>query len=243
MVDTAFASARAPRRSGLLALARHSLRLTAAALLCAAAVLHPLRADTILQTDAQGKPRVIQRNAIVVQEDSSSLIYKHFDLKDQRVVKVTLDQGSLPYDADRSKPDERQQIVALWKRFGFTATVTDQTGKTTRVFDAYLDFYPPGGRGSLLDSVPPRINFPISLDGGGGDLVDFADIAQIDFAGDHLKITLTNGQVKQGKFLMPTDKPAEARFLGITDHYDPASIDVFDFSAPLSHLRQIRFER
>ncbi|MGH9455840.1 MAG: hypothetical protein ACRD2O_17925, partial [Terriglobia bacterium] len=222
MVDS-FAWHRVRPVSRPCAFVRHSLWLTAVVFLCAAATFPPLRADTILQTDAQGQRRVIQRNAIVVREDSSSISYKHFDLKEQRVVKVTLDQGSLPYDADRSKPGERQQIVALWKRFGFTASVTDAAGKTTRVFDAYLDFYPPGGRGSLLESVPPRNNFPISLDGGGADLVDFTDIAQIDFAGDHLKITLTSGQVKQGKFLTPTEKPAEARFLGITDHYDPAS--------------------
>lgn len=30
--------------------------------------------------------------------------------------------------------------------------------------------------------------------------------------------------------------------LGITDHYDPASSEVFDFSIPLSKLKLISFE-
>ena len=33
-----------------------------------------------------------------------------------------------------------------------------------------------------------------------------------------------------------------ARILGITDHYDPASSEVFDFSIPLSKLKLISFE-
>jgi hypothetical protein len=41
---------------------------------------------------------------------------------------------------------------------------------------------------------------------------------------------------------MPTDKPAETRFLGITDQYDPASEEVFNFFVPLNRLKEIRFE-
>jgi hypothetical protein len=41
---------------------------------------------------------------------------------------------------------------------------------------------------------------------------------------------------------MPTDRPAEARLLGITEQYDPASAEVFDFSLPLARLKEIRFE-
>jgi hypothetical protein len=45
-----------------------------------------------------------------------------------------------------------------------------------------------------------------------------------------------------GKFIMPTTQPAEVRFLGITDKYDPASQEVFDFSVPLFQLQLISFE-
>ncbi len=200
-----------------------------------------LVADTIYQTNAQGKRVVIQRHAIVVKEDSSSLVYKHFDLKERRVVKIVLNQGSLPYEGDRGSSTERQQILEMWRRFGYTAIVTDQSGKATQVADAYLDFYPPGGRGSLLESVPPRTTFPVLLDGGGAADFEFSDIDRIEFQGEHVTVTLRNGQVKEGKFLMPTQLPAEARFLGITDHYDPANPDVFDFSIPLSRLKQIVF--
>jgi hypothetical protein len=179
--------------------------------------LIPLQADVITQTNAQGRRVVIQRDAIVIRQDSSAVVYKHFDLKERRVVKVTLNQASLPYDVQSSAPEARQQIVELWKRFGFAATVTDDAGKATRVSDAYLDFYPPGGR-------------------------DFSDITRVEFQGDHLRLTLADGSVKEGRFLMPTSKPAEARFLGITDRYDPASPDVFDFSLPLSRIRQMDFE-
>ncbi len=204
--------------------------------------LASLRADTIYQTTPQGKQVVIQRDAIVMKEDSSSLIYKHFDLKERRVVKIRLNKGSLPYAVDTGRPADRQQIVETWKRFGYKATVTDQVGKTTRVFDVYLDFYPPGGRGSLLESVPARTTFPILLDGGGADELEFSKIDRIEFQGDRLKVTLRNGQAEAGQFLKPTERPAEARFLGITDHYDAASEDVFDFSLPLARLKEIRFE-
>ncbi len=201
-----------------------------------------LRADSIYQINAQGKQVVIQRDAIVVKEDSSSLVYKHFDLKERRVVKVHLAKGSLPYTADTGSTDERQRIVETWKRFGYKAVVTDQAGKTTPVFDAYLDFYPPAGRGSLLESVPPRTSIPLLLEGGGADEVELSEIDRVEFQGDQLKLTLLSGKVEQGRFLMPTDQPAEARFLGITEHYDPTSEEVFDFSLPLARLKLIRFE-
>ncbi|HLW79455.1 MAG TPA: hypothetical protein VKU44_07625, partial [Terriglobia bacterium] len=60
--------------------------------------------------------------------------------------------------------------------------------------------------------------------------------------GPHLRITMRDGQSEAGRFLMPTDKPAEVRVLGITDHYDPASPEVFDLSQPLTALKEIRFE-
>lgn len=217
---------------------KHALLFLAATLSVAA----PLSADTIYQANPQGKPVVIQRDAIVVSEDAEALAYKHFDLKDRRVVKVVLNKGSLPYSVDASTAAGRQQIVTLWKRFGYTATVTDQAGKSTRIFDLYLDFYPPGGRGSLLESVPPRTNVPILIDGGGADELDFAKIDHILVQGAKLSITLRDGHTVTGQFLMPTDKPAEVRVLGITGQYNPTSQDVFDFSQPLGRLKEIRFE-
>jgi hypothetical protein len=117
-----------------------------------ASLASPWRADTIYQMNAQGKQVVVQRDAIVVSEDSSFVVYKHFELKERRVEIVRLNKGSLPYRVEAASPDYRRQIVDIWKRFGFKATVTDLAGKATRVFDVYLDFYPPGGRGSLLES-------------------------------------------------------------------------------------------
>ena len=201
-----------------------------------------LDADTLYQISPQGRRVVIQRNAIVVKEDTSAIVYKHFELKERRVEKAVLYQGSLPYQADLSAAQERQQIVKQWKRFGYTATVTDASGKVTKVFDAYLDFYPPGGRGSLLESVPALTVLPLQLDAGGADEVEFSDIDRIEAQGDHFKVTLRKGTLEEGKFLMPTTQPVEARFLGITDRYDPASPEVFDFSLPLSQAKLIVFE-
>ena len=202
----------------------------------------PLHADTIFQTTAQGKQVVVQRDAIVVREDSSSLTYKHFELKERRVTKVRLNKGSLPYSVHTSDPESQKRIVETWKRFGYTASVTDQAGKTTRVFDAYLDFYPPGGRGSLLESIPPRTAFDLLLDGGGVTEIEFHKISRVELQGDRLKVTPREGTAQEGRFLMPTNQPAEARFLGITDNYDPSSQEVFDFSLPLAKIKEIRFE-
>jgi hypothetical protein len=201
-----------------------------------------LRADTIFQTTAQGKQVVIQRDAIVVREDSSFLVYKHFELRDRRVTIVRLNKGSLPYSVRTSSPAEQKEIVETWKRWGYKATVTDLAGKTTRVFDGYLDFYPPGGQGSLLESVPPRTTFPVLLDGGGADEIEFSRIDRVEIQGNQLKVALRSGEAKTGKFLMPTEQPAEARFLGITDNYNPASEEVFDFFLPLHRVKEIRFE-
>ena len=184
----------------------------------------------------------MQRDAILVNEDSSFVIYKHFELRDRRVEIVRLNKGSLPYDVQTASPEQRRQIVEIWKRFGFRATVTDVSGKVTRIFDAYLDFYPPGGRGSLLESVPATTSFSVLLDNGSADDVDLSKIERVQVESDHLKVTLRDGRVQEGKFLMPTDKPAEVRFLGITDEYDPASELVFYFSQPLARIKEIRFE-
>jgi hypothetical protein len=192
--------------------------------------------------NAQGKQVVVQRDAIVVSEDSSFLVYKHFDLKDRRVEIVRLNKGTLPYRVETANADYRRQIVEVWKRFGFKATVTDLAGKATRVFDVYIDFYPPGGRGSLLESVPPATSFAILMDNGTPDDVDFPKIDRVQIQGDHLKMTLRNSQVEEGKFLMPTNLPAEVRFLGITDQYDPANKLVFDFSLPLGNIKEIVFD-
>jgi hypothetical protein len=199
-------------------------------------------ADTISQMNAQGKQVVVQRDAIVVSEDSSFLVYKHFDLKDRRVEIVRLNKGSLPYSVQTASPDYRRQIVEVWKRFGFKATVTDLAGKVTRVSDVYLDFYPPGGRGSLLESVPATTSFTILMDNGTPDDVDISKIDRLQIQGDHLNMNLRDGHIEAGKFLMPTNQPAEARFLGITDQYNPASQQVFDFSLPLANIQEIKFD-
>ncbi len=204
--------------------------------------LAALDADTVIQTDAQGRRQVIQRDAIVLRDDSYFLVYKHFDLKERRITKVALNQGSLPYSAETGNEAERQRIVAVWKRFGFTATVTDQSGKSTRLYDVYLDFYPPGGRGSLLESIPARTSLPMLFDDGGAGELDFAEIARLDVQGDHLKVTSTEGTVKEGRLLISAHQAVEARLLGITDHYDPASPEVFDFSIPLARVKQVAFE-
>jgi hypothetical protein len=202
----------------------------------------PLAADTIYQTSAQGRQVVVQREAIVVTEDSSFVVYKHFELRDRRVEIVRLNKGSLPYSVQTSSPDQRRQIVEVWKRFGYKATVTDLEGKTTRLYDVYLDFYPPGGRGSLLESIPPTTSFALLLDNGSADDVEVSKIDGVQIHGDHLKVTLRDGQVEEGKFLMPTNQPAEVRCLGITDQYNPSSPEVFDFSLPLPKLREIKFD-
>jgi len=202
----------------------------------------PIAADTLYQTNPQGKQVIIHRDALVVKEDSSSITYKHFELKERRVVRIRLNRGALTYTVVTSNADERKSIVEKWKRFGHTATVTDQSGKSTKVFDIYLDFYPPGGRGSLLESVPARTTFPLMFENGGADEFDFSKIATIEFQGEKMKVTLRNGQSGLARFLMPTEQPAEARFLGITDKYNPSSEDVFDFSIPLQQVKEIRFE-
>jgi hypothetical protein len=218
------------------------MKITLLLLAWLASLASPLRADTIYQMNAQGRQVVVQRDAILVTEDSAFVVYKHFDLKDRRVEIVRLNKGSLPYRVEKASPDYRRQIVDIWKRFGFKAMVTDLAGKATRVFDVYLDFYPPGGRGSLLESIPPTTSFPILMDNGSTDDVDISKIDRVQIQGDHLKMTLRDGQVEEGKFLMPTNQPAEVRFLGITDQYDPASQQVFDFTLPLASIKEIKFD-
>ena len=209
---------------------------------CLALLAQPLFGDTIFQTNSQGKEIVLQRDAIVVQQDSSFVVYKHFDLKERRVTVVRLNRGSLPFRVQVSDASGRAQIVEVWKRFGYKATITDQAGKITHVFDLYLDFYPPGGRGSLLESVPPRTSFPLQIDNGGADEFEFDKIDRVEIQGDRLSVILREGKTVTGKFLMPTTQPAEVRVLGITEKYDPASQEVFDFSVPLSQLKLISFE-
>ena len=200
------------------------------------------KADTIYQTNPQGKQEILQRDAILVKEDSSILVYKHFDLQQRRVEKVQLSRRSLPYLVVTSAPQDRERIVGLWKRFGYTATVTDTSGKVTRVFDAYIDFFPPGGQGSFFESVPAVTSFPLQFAGGGADNVDFSQIVEAQIQNEIIKLRLANGQIEEGKFLIPTTQPAEVRFLGITNAYNPSSQDVFDFSELLSHLKDIRFD-
>jgi hypothetical protein len=209
---------------------------------CLALLAQPLLGDTIYQTTAQGNEIVLQRDAIVVQQDSAFLVYKHFDLKERRVTVVRLNRGSLPMRVQASNAAGRRQILEVWKRFGYTASITDQAGKITRVYDLYLDFYPPGGRGSLLESIAPRTNFPVQIDNVGGDEFEFEKIDRVEIHGDRLTITLREGKTLSGKFLMPTNQPAEVRVLGITDDYDPASEEVYDFSVPLSHLKLMTFD-
>jgi hypothetical protein len=209
---------------------------------CLALLAQPLFGDTIYQTNSQGKEIVLQRDAIVVHQDSAFVVYKHFDLKERRVMVVSLNRGSLPFRVQTSNASGRAQILDVWKRFGYKVAITDQAGKITQVYDIYLDFYPPGGRGSLLESVPARMNFPLQIDNGGAEEVEFGKIDRVEIQGDRLSIILREGKTVAGKFLMPTTQPAEVRVLGITDKYDPASERVFDFSVPLPQLKLISFE-
>ena len=207
-------------------------------LLCA----QPLAGDTISQTNAQGEEVVLQRDAIVTHQDSSFVVYKHFDLKERRVTVVRLNRGSLPIHVQTSNASARAQIVNVWKHFGYQANITDPAGKTTQVYDLYLDFYPPGGRGSLLESIPARTDFPILAGGTGPDVIDFDKIDRVEIHGEQINIVTREGKTVSGKFIMPTTTPAEVRVLGITDNYDPASTDVYDYSVPLSGLRLISFK-
>jgi hypothetical protein len=209
---------------------------------CLALLAPPLFCDTIFQTNSQGKEIILQHDAIVIQQDSAFVVYKHFDLKERRVVVVRLNRGSLPFRVQISSDAARAQIVELWKRFGHKATITDQAGKTTHVFDLYLDFYPPGGHGSLLESLAACTNFPLQTDNGGADEIEFEKIDRVEIQGSRLSITRREGKSVAGKFLMPTTQPAEVRVLGITEKYDPASQQVFDYSVPLSQLKLIAFE-
>ena len=209
---------------------------------CLALLAPPLLGDTVYQTNSQGKEIVLQHDAIVIQQDSAFVVYKHLDLKERRVTVVRLNRGSLPFRVQVSSAAARAQIVENWKRFGHKATITDQAGKTTHVFDLYLDFYPPGGHGSLLESLAACTNFPIQTDNGGADEIEFEKIEGVEIHGDRLSITLREGKTVAGKFLMPTTQPAEVRVLGITEKYDPASQQVFDFSVPLSQLKSMAFE-
>jgi hypothetical protein len=212
-------------------------------LICSGLALlaQPLLADTIYQTTSQGKEIVLQRDAMVVQQDSSFVVYKHFDLKERRVTVVRLNRGSLPFRVQVSNASGRAQILEVWKRFGYKATITDQAGKITHVFDLYLDFYPPGGRGSLLESVPASTSFILQTDGGPEE-IEFGKLDRLEIQGSRLSVTLREGKTAVGKFMMPTTQPAEVRVLGITEKYDPASQQVFDFSVPLSQLKLISFE-
>lgn len=202
-----------------------------------------LGADNIFEITAQGNRQVIQRDAIVVQNDSAYLVYKHFDLKERRVEKVSLAKGSLPYIVEPGDAANHKSIVNLWKKFGYTATVTDAAGKTTRLYDLYIDFYPPGGRGSLLESVPALTSLTLLLTNGSADEVKFDDIDRVEISGETLHVVRRDGRTEDGKFFPPTNQPVETRLLGITDKYDPSSQDVFDFSVPFSGLKEIRFER
>jgi hypothetical protein len=201
----------------------------------------PLYSDTIYQTNSEGKEIVLQRNAIVIQQDSSFVVYKHFDLKERRVVIVRLNRGSLPFRVEINN-HARESIIEEWEHFGFKGSITDQAGKVTQLFDFYLDYYPPGGHGSLLESIPPSTAFPLQTDAGGIDNVKFEDVDHVDIQGDHLRLTLRTGKTISGKYVMPTSQPAEVRLLGITEKYDPASQRVFDFSVPLFQLKTISFE-
>ena len=111
---------------------------------------------------------------------------------------MVLNQGSLPYQVNPSAPEARRQIVETWKRFGYKATLVDESGKRAELFDLYLDFYPPGGRGSLLESVPPMTKLPLLVDGGGADEIEFSKIARIEVEGSQLRVTLRSGQTEAG---------------------------------------------
>ena len=82
----------------------------------------------------------------------------------------------------------------------------------------------------------------MQIDNGGADEFEFEKIDRVEIQGDRLSVTLREGKTVTGKFLMPTTQPAEVRVLGITEKYDPASQEVFDFSVPLSQLKLISFE-
>ena len=131
-------------------------------LACLACLVSPLAADTIYQASAQGKQVVVQREAIVVSEDPSFLVYKHFDLKDRRVEIVRLNQGSLPYRAVPSSPQERQQIVDIWKRFGYKATVTDVAGKPLSCSTSTWIFTLPAGAARCSNRFPLQRALPCS---------------------------------------------------------------------------------
>ena len=82
----------------------------------------PLVADTIYETNSQGNEIVLQRDAIVTRQDSSFVVYKHFDLKERRVTIVRLNRGSLPLRVQTGNAAARTQIVNVWKRFGYKAS-------------------------------------------------------------------------------------------------------------------------
>jgi hypothetical protein len=218
------------------------LKIISALAVCLVAFSALLRPDTITQTDAGGATHIILQRAVVIHQDPNTIVFKHFDLAHRQVVKDHLDQGSLPYNVQRSPASQLQQIVNLWKQFGYTVTITDLSGQKHEIDDMYLDFFPAQGAMPFLESVPSRTTLPIIYDQGGGDDIVFSNIEDIQFQGRHMKVTFTNGKVKSGKFVMPTSQPAVAKFLGITDAYKPESPDLYNYAIPLLQVKEIQFE-
>ena len=70
---------------------------------------------------------------------------------------------------------------------------------------------------------------------GGMDEIEFSDIKLIEFQGSRMRIQLNSGASLDCEFRMPTDQPAEARFLGMSESYPVESEEVFDFFLPLEN--------
>lgn len=199
-------------------------------------------ADTIFQQTPQGSERALRRNIIVIREDTNSIFYKHFELKERRVVKIRLEKGSTKTRIERASSTVKKQILDNWKRFGHSGEITDTEGNKKIIYAMYLDFYPPGGRGSLHDTVPPRTTLPVLLRNGGVNEIEFSDIRIIKIQKfNRMVVYLKSGVNLVCEFHMPTYRPAEARFLGMTKSYSVDNDEVFDFFLPLKRLKEIKF--
>lgn len=226
--------------------------------------IHPhASADTVYRKEVGGKEQVYAEKVIVFSETPSTRWLYHTDgIVRERYGPFIPGES---FRATISSPEERNAIIEGWKREGYTAEITHNSGLKTIVYNVYHTFtQPPTPSGFGYGEVEGQYDcLFITLKWDGflfEEQFEFHKLAGLEMSGTSVKAVFGNGQSVTGQLqdefyrnpLIGWDAQAQdakydksilmrPAFAGYETYGPPKPIRYFHFLSEIQSLRFVAF--
>jgi hypothetical protein len=172
----------------------------------------------------QGKLHASAENVIIDEheKDADGFFITYWDMDSDGFV----GPRSGAYSSDfamrviKSSPQERSEIVAKWKRQGFSAQVVGSSGDTSTVSNVFITFDSPIGLSSYVYPFYYTRTYLEIVSSRQKRKIYFAEIAQFSIRGNTISLVLRDGENLSGDYAPPiyNKKPYQPKLYGVLYH-------------------------